>query len=104
MKEEDKIQIEKLIDSIITLKDNAKINDEHLVTYKNALLNIMSINNLDEVYCKSGNAKIISFDREGLIKDEVLDTFEKINDGVLDDVDIQEHIKVSPVKFVLVKA
>lgn len=97
-------EIEDLIDDILDIKEKISSHEMELESKKDNLLNLMSDNKKYEFYGEKGSAKIISYVREGLIKDTVLNTFNKVNKGTLDGkINVFEHIKKSPVYFVLVK-
>lgn len=97
-------EIDELIDDILNIKDKISNYEMELESKKDNLLSKMQENKKYDFNGKNGNAKIISYVRESLIKDEVLNTFNKVNKGQLEGkINTFEHIKKSPVSFVLVK-
>ena len=94
-----------LMESILDKKEEIEIIESDLDSLKTNLLSLMQANHKVEINTKFARAKVISFGRESLKKDEVLFTLNQVNKGVLDGkINICELIKRSPVCFVLVKA
>ena len=56
-----------------------------------------------EFYGDTGIAKIIAFDRESLIKDDVLTTIDDVNTGRVKKINVNELMKKSSVCFVMVR-
>lgn len=97
-------ELNELIDEILDVKEKISNYEMELESKKAELLDKMQTNKKYEFIGKAGSAKIISYVRESLIKDEVLTTFSKVNLGQLEGkINTFEHIKQSPVHFILVK-
>ncbi|WP_061330260.1 hypothetical protein [Clostridium botulinum] len=89
----------------MTRKEEMQVLEEDLESMKDTLLNLMRDNHRVEINSLTANAKIISFGRESLKREEVLMTIDDFNKGRLKEkVNINDLIKTSPVCFVLVKA
>jgi hypothetical protein len=93
-----------LMESILDKKEEMQVLEEDLESMKDTLLNLMRDNHRVEFNTLTANAKIISFGRESLKREEVLMTIDDFNKGRKDKVNINDLIKVSPVCFVLVRA
>lgn len=97
-------KIDELIDEVLDIKEKISNYEMELESKKDNLLSTMKDNKKYDFVGEKGSAKIISYIRESLIKDEVLNTFDKVNKGQLEgEIKAFEHIKQSPVYFVLVK-
>lgn len=94
-----------LMESILDKKEEIQMLECELESLKNNLLTLMQDNHKSEFETIFAKAKIISFGRESLIKEEVLLTIDDVNKGRLKDkINIRNLIKTSPVCFVLVRA
>lgn len=91
------------INAIIDCQHKLKNAKEHLTIEKEQLLELMKSNATYEYYGENGIAKIIAFDRENLVKDEVLATVEDVNAGRVKKIDVDELMKESKVCFVMVR-
>ncbi|WP_195238614.1 hypothetical protein [Romboutsia sp. 1001285H_161024_C4] len=99
-----KERIDRKIDNILDIKDKMEILQMELDSEKETLLQIMKSNNLWECQSEYGSAKIIAFDRESLIKDDVLVTIDKVNRGLQKErINVNKLMKKSKVCFVLVR-
>lgn len=97
-------RLTELIGEILDKKEERQRIEEDLESLKDQLINVLVDNNLTKFKCGDGQAQIMSFCRESLIKPHVLETFEEVNQGMLKGrINVSEHIKTSPVYFVLVK-
>jgi len=94
-----------LMESILDNKEEIQMLEDELESLKISLLTLMENNHKYEFETKFAKAKIISFGRERLIKEDVLMTINEFNKGRLKEkININDLIKVSKVCFVLVKA
>lgn len=91
------------INAIVEYQYTLKDTKEHLNYEKEQLLELMKTNATYEYYGENGIAKIIAFDRENLVKDEVLATVEDVNAGRVKKIDVDELMKESKVCFVMVR-
>lgn len=91
------------INAIIDYQHKLKNAKEHLDIEKESLLTLMKENNTYKYYGEFGIAKIIAFDRENLVKDEVLATIDDVNAGRVKKIDVDELMKESKVCFVMVR-
>ncbi|WP_315168733.1 hypothetical protein [Metaclostridioides mangenotii] len=96
-------KISDLVDEILETKFEINSRQEDLENSKAELVDLMDEKNVDKVICDLGTASIVSFNRQSLIKGEVLNTFAGVNAGEVKSINAIEHIKISPVRFVLVK-
>lgn len=92
------------INAIIEHQHKLKNAKEHLDYEKEQLLELMKNNATYEYYGENGIAKIIAFDRENLVKDEVLATIDDVNAGRVKKIDVDELMKESKVCFVMVRS
>lgn len=92
------------INAIIDYQHELKNAKEHLDYEKEQLLELMKSNATYEYYGENGIAKIIAFDRENLVKDEVLATIDDVNAGRVKKIDVDELMKESKVCFVMVRS
>ncbi|HBF4875406.1 TPA: hypothetical protein KSK30_002561 [Clostridioides difficile] len=101
-----KDKLDESISIILDLKDRKKSIEKDLDYEKDNLLDMLKRLNITEYNSTEENAKVtvMDFKRESLIKDKVMSTFLEVNDNHLDRVYRPEHIKVSPVCFVSVRA
>ena len=93
-----------LMESILDKKEEMQVLESELESLKDNLLTLMQDNHKSEFETIFGKAKMISFGRESLIKEEVLMTIDDFNKGRKDKVNVNDLIKISPVCFVLVRA
>lgn len=95
---------EEKIETILDLRDEISSLQMNLDMEKDSLLRLMKENNTYEYFSATASAKIITFNRESLVKDEVITTIAKVNAGQQNEkIKLHELMKVSPVCFVLVK-
>lgn len=95
---------EEKIETILDLRDKISSLQMSLESEKESLLSLMRENNTYEYFGATTSAKIITFNRESLVKDEVITTIAKVNAGQQNEkIKLHELMKVSPVCFVLVK-
>lgn len=92
------------INNILDYKEKLEEVKMNLEIEKESLLDLLQENNTYEFYGDTGIAKIIAYDRENLIKDDVLTTIDKVNKGLQKDrINVNELIKKSSVCFVMVR-
>lgn len=99
-----KSKINEMIDNILAMKDKINSLQWQLDNEKDLLKGLMLNNKIDDFYGEEGTAKIISFSRDNLIKNDVLLTIDKVNKGMQSGkIDPNELMKKSYVCFVLVR-
>lgn len=92
-----KEEADQLIDSILDSKEQIKTHSEGLESDKLRLSEILRENNLNEYTGQNGKANFVRFEREGLVKDHVVDTVEGVNKGRITKInmgDLTKDIKV----------
>lgn len=94
---------EEKIETILDLRDEISSLQMNLDMEKDSLLRLMKENNTYEYFSATASAKIITFNRESLVKDEVLATVEDVNAGRVKKIDVDELMKESKVCFVMVR-
>lgn len=96
-KQQWKEEVDELIDSILTHKEEVKSHQESLDSNKQALTDLLAKYNLNEYVGKNGKANFVRFEREGLVKDSVVDTVDGVNKGKITKInmgDLTKDIKV----------
>jgi|GEM_PF-3793065 len=96
-------KISNLIDEILDAKFEINSRQQDLEDAKERLIELMDEKKVDKITCDFGIASIVAFNRQSLLKDEVLNTFAAVNAGQVKTINTSEHMKLSPVRFVLVK-
>ncbi len=92
------------INNILDYKEQLEQAKMNLDSEKESLLELLRDNRTYKFYGDTGIAKIIAFDRESLIKDDVLITIDKVNKGLQKDrINVNELMKKSSVCFVMVR-
>ena len=97
-------EIQDLIVDVLDIREKLIEVEGDLESAKYQLLTKLQENNLTSFVCDEGKAKIIAFNRQSLIKDEVLLTFNDINKGLIKNkINVRDYLKSSNICFVLVK-
>lgn len=96
-------QADELIDRILELKEVGKKSDEELCSAKSELEYLLNENNVSEYVGQNGKANFVKFEREGLIKEEVVETVEAVNKGKIKKIDMKDLTKEINVCFLNVR-
>lgn len=95
---------DELIDQILDLKEKNKIITEDLQSAKYELVNLLEDNHVSEYTGKTGKANFVDFQREGLVKDNVVETVDGVNKGRIKNIDMKDLTKEIKVHFINVRA
>lgn len=96
-------QANELLEKILDNKEVSKRAQEELDSNKEALANLMRENNSNEFVGKTGKANFVKFEREGLVKDNVVDTVDGVNKGRINKIDMKDLTKEINVCFLNVR-
>lgn len=102
-KEKWKLKVDELIDIILEKKESAKIINDDLDGLKSELAELLNENKVNEYIGNHGKANFVDFEREGLIKDEVEITVDKVNKGKINKIDMKDLTKEIKVHFINVR-
>lgn len=103
IKEKWQEEAEDLIDTILELKENGKRNREDLDSAKMELVELLGKNNATEYVGKNGKANFVDFEREGLVKDNVVETVDGVNKGKIKQINMRDLTKEIKVHFINVR-
>ncbi|MBU3107173.1 hypothetical protein [Clostridium gasigenes] len=90
-------EADELINSIVTHKEEVKLHQESLDSDKQVLTDLLEKYNLNEYSGQNGKANFVRFEREGLVKDNIVDTVDGVNKGRITKInmgDLTKDIKV----------
>lgn len=94
---------DELIDAILTIKEDVKAKTEDLDSHKQELAQLLRDNKRDEYIGKYGKANFVEFEREGLVKDNVVDAVNGVNKGQINKIDMKDLTKDIEVCFLNVR-
>ncbi|MBM7836467.1 hypothetical protein [Clostridium sardiniense] len=94
---------DELIDQILDLKEKNKTYTEDLQSAKYELVNLLEENHVSEYVGKNGKANFVDFQREGLVKDHVIETVDGVNKGKIKNIDMKDLTKDIKVHFINVR-
>lgn len=94
---------DELIDQILDLKEKKKISEEDLQGAKSELVNLLEEHHVSEYVGKNGKANFVDFEREGLVKDNVIETVDGVNKGRIKNIDMKDLTKDIKVHFLNVR-
>ncbi|MCI6278083.1 MAG: hypothetical protein MR639_15400 [Clostridium sp.] len=94
---------DELIDQILDLKEKGKRTKEELDSVKVELVDLLEEHNLSEYVGTNGKANFVKFEREGLVKDNVIDTVDGVNKGKIKKIDMKDLTKEIKVNFINVR-
>lgn len=94
---------DELIDKILDLKEEVKRKKEDLEGIKFELVNLLEEHNLNEYSGATGKANFVDFEREGLVKDNVVETVDGVNKGRIKQIDMKDLTKDIKVHFINVR-
>lgn len=94
---------DELIETILDIKEKVKIQSEDLDCAKQELTELLRENNRDEYVGEHGKANFVQFEREGLVKDSVVDAVNDVNKGIVNKIDMKDLTKDIQVCFINVR-
>lgn len=89
-----------LIDIILDLKEKGKRNKEDLDSAKMELIEDYGVS---EYVGANGKANFVDFEREGLVKDSVVETVDGVNKGKIKQINMKDLTKDIKVHFINVR-
>lgn len=94
---------DELIDRILDSKEKIKNLQDELDSDKGALVDLMEEQNINEYSGANGKANFVDFQREGLVKDNVVETVDGVNKGKINKIDMKDLTKDINVHFLNVR-
>ncbi|MBM7869332.1 hypothetical protein JOC70_000801 [Clostridium pascui] len=94
---------DELVDSILDLKEKGKRNKEDLDSLKMELVDLLESKNVNEYVGKNGKANFVDFEREGLVKENVVETVDGVNKGKIKNINMKDLTKEIKVHFINVR-
>ena len=92
-----------LIDQILDLKEKIKSDQEDLNSTKAELVNLLEEQNRNGYNGQYGKCSFVNFHREGLIKDNVIETIDGVNKGKINKINMKDLTKDIKVHFLNVR-
>lgn len=96
-------KVDELIDQILDLKEKGKRTKEDLDSAKIELIDLLEKHNLVEYIGVNGKVNFVDFEREGLVKDNVVETVDGVNKGKIKKIDMKDLTKDIKVHFLNVR-
>ncbi|VDG74675.1 Uncharacterised protein [Clostridium carnis] len=103
VKEKWQEDVDELIDRILDSKEKIKNLQDELDSDKGALVDLMEEQNINEYSGANGKANFVDFQREGLVKDNVVETVDGVNKGKINKIDMKDLTKDINVHFLNVR-
>lgn len=94
---------DELIDRILDTKEKIKNLQDELDSDKSELVYLLEENNVNEYSGTNGKANFVDFQREGLVKDAVVETVDDVNKGRVNHIDTKDLTKNIKVHFINVR-
>lgn len=94
---------DELIEVILDIKEEVKSKTEDLDSHKQELADLLRENNREEYTGVKGKANFVQFEREGLVKDNVVDAVNGVNKGKVTKIDMKDLTKDIEVCFLNVR-
>ncbi|AWB31551.1 hypothetical protein [Clostridium botulinum] len=94
---------DELVDAILDLKEKGKRNKEDLDSLKMELVDLLESKNVNEFVGKNGKANFVDFEREGLVKENVVETVDGVNKGRIKNINMRDLTKDIKVHFINVR-
>ncbi|KEI81176.1 hypothetical protein [Clostridium botulinum] len=94
---------DELVDTILDLKEKGKRNKEDLDSLKMELVDLLESKNVNEFVGKNGKANFVNFEREGLVKENVVETVDGVNKGRIKNINMRDLTKDIKVHFINVR-
>lgn len=95
--------VEDIIDRILDIKEKIKNLQDELDSDKGALVYLLDERGVNEYTGTNGKANFVDFQREGLVKDAVVETVDDVNKGKLNHIDMKDLTKNIKVHFINVR-
>lgn len=92
-----------LINDILDTKEKVKGLTEELSDMKEELAKLLADNNSINYSGQYGKCNFVDFEREGLIKDNVIDTVDGVNKGKIKKINMRDLTKDIKVHFINVR-
>ncbi|CBZ04436.1 hypothetical protein EXN53_10635 [Clostridium botulinum] len=96
-------EADELVDAILDLKEKGKRNKEDLDSLKMELVDLLESKNVNEFVGKNGKANFVNFEREGLVKENVVETVDGVNKGRIKNINMRDLTKDIKVHFINVR-
>jgi len=94
---------DELIDRILDTKEKIRNLQDELDSDKAELTYLLEENNVSEYEGANGKANFVDFQREGLVKDAVVETVDDVNKGRVNHIDMKDLTKNIKVHFINVR-
>lgn len=94
---------DELIDRILDNKEQIKNLQDELDSDKTELVELLEEHNVNEYSGSNGKANFVNFQREGLVKDAVVETVDDVNKGKVNYIDMKDLTKDINVYFLNVR-
>lgn len=94
---------DELIEVVLDIKEDVKSKTEELDSHKQELADLLIENNREEYIGDKGKANFVQFEREGLVKDNVVDAVNGVNKGQINKIDMKDLTKDIEVCFLNVR-
>lgn len=95
--------VEEIIDRILDIKEKIKNLQDELDSNKGALVYLLDEQGVNEYTGTNGKANFVDFQREGLVKDAVVETVDDVNKGKLNHIDMKDLTNNIKVHFINVR-
>lgn len=96
-------QANELIDRILDNKESVKYIKDELDSDKSILVDLLEEHDLTEYQGENGKANFVDFEREGLVKDNVVETVDGVNKGKIKQINMKDLTKDIKVHFINVR-
>ncbi|MDS1004431.1 hypothetical protein P9J83_13100 [Clostridium sporogenes] len=96
-------EADELVDAILDLKEKGKRNKEDLDSLKMELVDLLESKNVNEFVGKNGKANFVDFEREGLVKENVVETVDGVNKGRIKNINMRDLTKDIKVHFINIR-
>ncbi|MEG2412603.1 MAG: hypothetical protein RSA29_16995 [Clostridium sp.] len=103
VKEKWQEDISEMISNILDFKEVIKNAQVDLESEKVRLMGMLKQHNLSQFTCEAGKVNFVRFEREGLVKDNVVDTVEGVNKGRITKINMGDLTKDIKVCFINVR-
>lgn len=94
---------DELIDRILDTKEKIKNLQDELDSDKGALVDLLEEQSVNEYAGTNGKANFVDFQREGLVKDAVVETVDDVNKGKVNHINMKDLTKDIKVHFINVR-
>ncbi|MBU5486996.1 hypothetical protein KQI77_02305 [Clostridium sp. MSJ-8] len=94
---------DELIDNILNVKEQIKNLQDELDSDKSELVDLLEEHGQTEYKGPNGKANFVDFQREGLVKDAVVETVDDVNKGKINKINMKDLTKEIKVTFINVR-